>query len=77
MRADVEIGHGCCPAARGIDREAAGKAERIQHAPSARQHFHRAPVFPLVEEESGLLPAHNIGLKTHAVLGKNHRAVRC
>ena len=74
VRADVEVGHGNCAATRGIDREAAGKTERVQHPPAARQRFHLAAVLALVEKETGFLSPHHIRLKTDAVLGKNNRS---
>ena len=72
VRADVEIGHGGCATARGIHREAAGKTERIQHAPTPRQGFDQPPVLALIKKKPGLLPAHHIGLEANPVFLKNN-----
>jgi hypothetical protein len=74
VRADVEVRHRRCPAPRGVNRETAGKTERIQHAPAPRQRFHLAAIFALVEEETGLLPAQNVGLEAQAAFQKKSPA---
>ena len=55
--ADVQIGHRCRAAARRVNRETAGEAERIEHTPPLRQRFDSTPVFALIQEEAGLLSA--------------------
>src|ERR1035437_1632697 len=72
MGADVEIGHGFRATARGINRKAAGKTERIQHAPATRQRFHLAAILALVEKETRFLPAQNVRFKAQAVLQENN-----
>ena len=74
--ADIEVGHRLGAATRGVNGEAAGEAEGIQHAPSLCEQFHFAPVFPLVEEKSCLLTAQDIGFEADAIFREDHRAIR-
>src|SRR2546421_96585 len=64
--ADVEVGDRSRSAASRIDREAAGKAERVQHVAALGQRFDDAAVLALIEKEAGLLSAQHIGFETQA-----------
>ena len=67
MLADVEVDHGPRPAARRIQREAAGEAEGIQYNAAFGEGLHSAAVLTLVEKETGLLTAQHVGLEAQAV----------
>ena len=76
MRADVQISHRLRATARRIQREAAGKTERVQHRLPVRQSFDDAAVLALIEKESRLLPAPDIGLEADVVFKKDNRSFR-
>ena len=75
MRADVEVGHGRCAAACGVKGKAAGETKRIQHGTSGGEGFHRAPVFALIQKESGFLTVANIRFKANAVFEKDGKGI--
>src|SRR5438445_12552782 len=75
VRADVEISHRLRAAARGVDGEATGKTEGIQHITSSGQRFDEPAVLALVEKEPGLLPAHNVRLEAQAGLQEHRTGV--
>src|SRR4051812_48212495 len=55
--ADVEVSDGRRSAARGINREAAGKAKGVQNVAIARECCDDFSVFPLIKKEAGFLAA--------------------
>src|SRR2546425_4219090 len=71
VSADVQVRDGTSAAPRRVNREAARKAECVQHVAILRERFDSAAVFALIEKETGLLPAHDIGLKPQSVLKKS------
>ena len=55
-------------AAHGVDGEAAGVAEHIEHLAASGIALEQGAVVALVEEEAGLLPLHPVDVEAEAVL---------
>ena len=69
VTAYVQVGHRVGAAPRRIERETAGKAERVENAASARQSPDPPSVLTLIQEEAGLPTAHDVRFKLDAVSG--------
>src|SRR5213594_2625564 len=73
--ADVQVRDGTGAAPRRVNGEAARKAERVQHVAMLRERFNGAAVFALIEKETGLLPEHDIGLKTQSAFQETNTGI--
>jgi len=59
--------HGGGPTGQGLETEAPGIAETVEHGLVRRQGPGEAPVFPLVQVEARLMAAHHIHQQAHSV----------
>src|ERR1700745_1594776 len=73
MRADIEIRHAPRATPRGIKREPAGKAKRIQDSSVSGEGFDSPPVLSLIEKEAGLLTVQDVGFEPQPAFPKDNR----
>src|SRR4051794_24467467 len=60
-------------AAARVDRETAGVSKKVEHRAVPGKRPDASTIVALIEEESGLLPLHQVGLEVQTVLEKAHR----
>src|SRR5262249_4062340 len=68
VRVLVDAEHPRSASQRGVHAEAAGEAETVEDAGSARQPAHQGPVLALIEEEAGLLSPTHVDAEAHSPL---------
>ena len=71
--AQIQVQHSRGASTCRVHRKTARETKRIQHLSACRNASDQFPILTLIQEETGLLPAHHICLKLQAALHKLHR----